>query len=202
MASQTFSQPVAPGPVKTVKVVIAGGFAAGKTTFVKAVSDIRPFTTEAPITEASIGIDDAGVVSDRKTTTTVAMDFGRAPLNDNLWLYLFGTPGQERFKFMWNQLSVGALGAIVLLDTRRLEDSFMAVDYFESKGLPFVVAINCFDGIPTHSTEDVRNALDVPGDVPVMLIDARQKDHAKAALTELVKHGLARAQATQAAATG
>ena len=133
MASQTFNQPVAPGPVKTVKAVIAGGFAAGKTTFVKAVSDIRPFTTEAPITEASIGIDDAGVVSDRKTTTTVAMDFGRAPLNDSLWLYLFGTPGQERFKFMWNQLSVGALGAIVLLDTRRLEDSFMAVDYFESK---------------------------------------------------------------------
>lgn len=178
-----------------VKVVIAGGFGVGKTTFVSAVSSIQPFTTEAPMTAAGIGVDDAGVVSDRKTTTTVAMDFGRAELNDRLWLYLFGTPGQERFRFMWDQLTSGALGAIVLLDTRRLEESFPAVDYFEAKGLPFVVALNCFDGFATHDPEDVRAALGVPADVPILQIDARYKEHAKVALAELVKHGLARARA-------
>ena len=185
--------------VKTVKVVVAGGFAAGKTTLVKAVSEIKPFTTEVPITAASVGIDDAGVVSDRKTTTTVAMDFGRADLSSKLWLYLFGTPGQDRFGFMWDNLVHGAIGAIVVADSRRLADSFDAVDYFERRGLPFVVALNCFDGVAHHDPEDVRQAMGIPDGVPVLLVDAREKEHVKMALTALVRHGIATAQHAQAA---
>lgn len=185
--------------VKTVKVVVAGGFAAGKTTLVSAVSEIKPFTTEAPMTEASLGVDDAGVVSDRKRTTTVAMDFGRAEMTDSLWLYLFGTPGQDRFGYMWDGLCVGAIGAIVVVDSRRLADSFKAVDYFESSELPFLVAVNCFDGMAAHTPEAVRSALDVNPEVPVMLIDARKKDHVKASLSALIEHGIARARQTSMA---
>ena len=183
---------------KTVKVVVAGGFAAGKTTLVSAVSEIRPFTTEVPLTEASIGVDDAGVVTDRKTHTTVAMDFGRAELTDSLWLYLFGTPGQDRFGFMWDTLCIGAIGAIVVADSRRLQDSFKAVDYFERAQLPFIVALNCFDGMAAHDAEAVRAALRVAPDVPVMLMDARRKEHVKSALGALVQHGIARARQAQA----
>jgi signal recognition particle receptor subunit beta len=188
--------------VKTVKVVVAGGFAAGKTTLVSAVSDIKPFTTEVPMTEASLGIDDAGVVSDRKTTTTVAMDFGRAELSDRLWLYLFGTPGQDRFGFMWDTLCIGAIGAVVIADSRRLDDSFRAIDYFEGTDLPFVVVLNCFDGVAAHDDRAVRAALRLADDVPVLLVDARRKDHVKAVLTRLVQHGIARARSHQAATAG
>jgi uncharacterized protein len=184
-----------PAP-KTVKVVVAGGFAAGKTTLVSAVSEIRPFTTEVPLTEASIG-----VVNDRKTHTTVAMDFGRAELTENLWLYLFGTPGQDRFGFMWDTLCIGAIGAIVVADSRRLDDCFRAIDYFERAELPFIVALNCFDGVAAHDPQAVRTALQVAPDVPVMLLDARHKDHVKAALSALVQHGIARARSHQAAQT-
>ncbi len=197
MASPTFDTRIGRAPaanIKTVKVVVAGGFAAGKTTLVAAVSEIKPFTTEAPLTEASVGIDDAGVVSDRKATTTVAMDFGRAEMTDRLWLYLFGTPGQERFGYMWKTLCIGAIGAIVVVDSRRLADSFPAVDYFERSELPFVVALNCFDGIATHDPEDVRTALGLDPSVPIVLIDGRRKDHVKAVLTRLVQHGIERAR--------
>lgn len=186
--------------VKTVKVVVAGGFAAGKTTLVGAVSEIKPFTTEAPMTEASLGIDDAGVVGDRKTHTTVAMDFGRAELSERLWLYLFGTPGQDRFGFMWDTLCIGAIGAIVVADSRRLEDSFRAIDYFERTDLPFVVVLNCFDGVAAHDAESVRTALRLGPEVPVMLLDARRKDHVKAALARLVQHGIQRARQQPAVA--
>jgi signal recognition particle receptor subunit beta len=191
--------PRLPAP-KTVKVVVAGGFAAGKTTLVSAVSEIRPFTTEVPLTEASIGVDDAGVVTDRKTHTTVAMDFGRAELTESLWLYLFGTPGQERFGFMWDTLCIGAIGAIVVADSRRLQDSFRAVDYFERSQLPFIIALNCFDGEAAHHADAVRAALQVPADVPLMLLDVRRKDHVKAALGALVQHGIARARGQQVGA--
>jgi uncharacterized protein len=206
MASPT-SSPAPPLPhvprhaPKTVKVVVAGGFAAGKTTLVSTVSEIRPFTTEVPLTEASIGVDDAGVVTDRKTHTTVAMDFGRAELTPDLWLYLFGTPGQDRFGFMWDTLCTGAIGAIVVADSRRLDDCFRAIDYFERAQLPFVVALNCFDGVAAHDAESVRAALRVADDVPVMLMDARQKHHVKASLLALVQHGIARARSRQAVAS-
>jgi uncharacterized protein len=181
--------------VKTVKVVVAGGFAAGKTTFVSAVSDIVPFTTEAPMTEASLGVDDARMVADRKSTTTVAMDFGRAEMTDKLWLYLFGTPGQDRFHYMWDTLCIGAIGAVVLADSRRLEECFSAINYFEAAGLPFVVAMNCFDGVSAHTAEQVRDALRIAAEVPVLQMDARRKDHVKQALTVLVRHGITRAKA-------
>ena len=152
-----------------VKIVVAGGFAVGKTTFIGSISDIEPLSTEAAMTEHSLGVDDAGGVSDRKTTTTVAMDFGRIGLPGNLWLYLFGTPGQDRFLFMWDDLVLGAIGAVVLVDTDRLEQCFPAIDYFESRGIPFVVAVNCFDGVAKHHLEDVREALQVPGPHPAAL---------------------------------
>jgi uncharacterized protein len=177
-------------PLTAFKILIAGGFGAGKTTLVGAISEVRPLYTEEPMTSASIGFDDvSGVAS--KTTTTVAMDFGRITMGSHLVLYLFGTPGQERFWFMWDELSYGALGAIVLADTRRLGDCFPSVDYFEKRQLPFIVAINCFDGAPHYDPEDVRIALDLDPRVPAVLCDVRQPVSAKQILITLVEHVLA-----------
>ncbi len=170
-----------------IKIVIAGGFGAGKTTLVGSVSEIRPLRTEEPLTEGSVGIDSTAGV-EGKTTTTVAMDFGRISLTDDLVLYLFGTPGQDRFWFMWDELAVGALGAVVLADTRRLADCFPAIDYFERRRMSFIVAVNCFDGARRYEPEDVRIALDLEPGLPVILCDARQRESAKEVLIGLVEH--------------
>ena len=182
----------APAPPTTVKIVVAGGFAVGKTTFIGSISDIEPLSTEAAMTEHSVGVDDAGGVSDRKSTTTVAMDFGRIALSGNLWLYLFGTPGQDRFLFMWDDLVRGAIGAVVLVDTDRLDHSFPAVDYFEARQIPFVVAVNCFDGVARHQLDDVRDALAVPEAVPMVYTDARSRAATKQTLVLLVQHAMRR----------
>ena len=177
-------------PLAAFKVLVAGGFGAGKTTLVGAISEVRPLHTEEALTRASVGTDDLTGVGN-KTTTTVAMDFGRLTMGTHLVLYLFGTPGQERFWFMWDELSFGALGAVVLADTRRLGDCFPSVDYFEKRGLPFIVAINCFDGAPHYDPEDVRIALDLDPRVPALLCDARHRDSVKQVLITLVEHVLA-----------
>ncbi|MGI9608090.1 MAG: GTP-binding protein, partial [Acidimicrobiales bacterium] len=176
-----------------VKIVIAGGYAVGKTTFVGSISEIDPLTTEAALTTVSRDVDNEGDASS-KTSTTVAMDFGRVGLGDELVLYLFGTPGQDRFRFMWDELTRGAIGAVVLLDTRRFEDSFGAVEYFERANVPFVVAVNAFHGQLHHSLEAVREGLDLPDDIPIVATDARDRDRTKATLLELVEHALVRAQ--------
>lgn len=175
-----------------VKIVVAGGYAVGKTTFVGSISDIDPLTTEAALTTVSSGVDNEGDASS-KTSTTVAMDFGRVGLGDDLVLYLFGTPGQDRFRFMWDELTRGAIGAVVLLDTRRFEDSFGAVEYFEQAQVPFVVAVNAFHGELHHSLEEVRMGLDLDPDVPVVATDARSRERTKATLLELVEHALVKA---------
>jgi signal recognition particle receptor subunit beta len=177
------------GPRVAIKILVAGGFGVGKTTLVGAVSEIRPLRTEEMLTDVGVGVDDlAGV--ERKSTTTVAMDFGRITLRDGVAIYLFGTPGQDRFWFMWDELSRGALGAVVLADTRRLTSSFPAIDYFERRNIPFVVAVNRFDDAFPFGMDDIRTALDVDQHVPVVLCDARSRESAKQVLVSLVEHAI------------
>jgi uncharacterized protein len=172
-----------------VKIVIAGGFGVGKTTMVGTVSETQPLRTEEILTDQSVGVDDMSGV-ERKSTTTVAMDFGRITMGDEYVLYLFGTPGQERFWFMWDEVAFGALGAVVLADTRRLSDCFPSVDYFERRGTPFIVAVNCFEGARRYDLEEIEMALSLGPNIPVMLCDARKLDSCKRVLINLVLHAM------------
>jgi len=180
------TSPLIPTPVK---IIVAGGFGVGKTTMVASVSEIPPLSTEEVLTEASDGIDDLSGV-ERKTTTTVALDFGRITISPKHVLYLFGTPGQDRFWFMWDELARGAIGTIVLVDTRRLESSFAAIDFFERRRIPFVVAVNCFDNADRYDEDEIRQALVLSPRVPIVMCDARQTDSSKLALIKLVTHAM------------
>jgi signal recognition particle receptor subunit beta len=182
----------------TAKIVIAGGFGAGKTTLVGSISEIRPLRTEEMLSDRSIGIDDTQGVS-AKTTTTVALDFGRISFPNQLVLYLFGTPGQERFWFMWDDLTVGAIGAVILTDTRRIADCFAAIDYFERNNTPFIIAVNRFTGAPTFDPADIRIALTLSPEVPVVMCDAREHDSVQAVLVTLVRYVMTTSRASTAA---
>lgn len=189
MRSSDYRYPLDPDPsrIRAAKIVIAGGFGVGKTTMVGAVSEIEPLTTEAVMTSAGTDHDDLAGVPD-KTTTTVAMDFGRITVGPDLILYLFGAPGQTRFWFMWDQLHRGAIGAVVLADVRRLPDCFPSIDFFENRQVPYLVAVNCFDGAPRYTEEDLRDALTIAHGVPLLLCDARDRESSKRVLIGLVSH--------------
>ncbi|PWU44477.1 ATP-binding protein [Micromonospora globispora] len=183
-------RPAGAAPLPTaVKILIAGGFGVGKTTMVGAVSETRPLRTEEVLTETGVGVDDLSGV-EQKTTTTVAMDFGRITISDELVLYLFGTPGQDRFWYVWDELALGAIGAVVLADTRRLAGCFPSIDYFEERGTPFVVAVNCFEGARQYRLDEVQVALNLDPDVPVVLCDARQRESSKEVLITLLEHAM------------
>ncbi|MGB2570479.1 GTP-binding protein [Micromonospora citrea] len=183
-------RPAGAPPLPTaIKILIAGGFGAGKTTLVGAVSETKPLRTEEVLTETGIGVDDLSGV-EGKTTTTVAMDFGRITISPDLVLYLFGTPGQDRFWFVWDELALGAIGAVVLADTRRLADCFPSIDYFEERGTPFVVAVNCFDGARRYRLDEVQAALNLDPGVPVVLCDARQRQSSRDVLITLLEHAM------------